>query len=553
MADPPVWLLELVVNGRVERFATRPIVAVDFEGRSVPYRDGLADLALDLGADVAGGEISTAISISADWLEGIGPGGWSSLVAAFHLLEGSDAVLLRWLPGTVLESARVILRGVVEEAEHGGPSEPLEFTLRRILFAGTRPILNPEASVDASTWPRTGGGVVLDDKVIGAQYPRIYGFPGDDNASPFGIPGVPRVSSPAVMGQFRGVGNGSLDQLVIADGPVGATQVRIADYSDEPPTIDDRDVQEVEDQLGRTISIVDFRNPTPLNAVEGHAYYCGWGTITSRGGGTLRRDRSGVIRGAGELIQHLISTYTRVDLIEIDPRLDAWKIDTWINEGGLGAWEWIVRELQPICPFRLVEGRLGLAVRLMDFEAKPIDAVARFDVDLRQAERVSRLKSAPASGVANRVVVEYKRDRTQGTYLERYVIDANVNELDFDRGASSLRAATSQLRFARLDADDDGVRELVVQTANTWDPATAALIARYKIAELALPVLPLTLRGPVGLEQRIDPTDPIIVNDSEVGLLERVALVDRLTPRSTDTLIHCLVLDDPATVERKLL
>ena len=546
----PVWLLDLVVDGRLERFATRGSVIATELGEDVAYREGLSEVALDLVAEVAGGEISTAISISADWLEGIevGAAGWSRLVAAWHSLEGASAVLRRWFPGMTLERARVMLRGVVEEVEHGGRAEPLQFTLRRNLFAGSRPLLDPLARVDLETWPiSAGAGIVLDVKSLGAYYPRVFGFPGDDSISPY-VPGIPRAAVPAILAQTRG-NPGTGNYLVIADREIGADEVRLYDYSEDPPTADTFPVQLVEDNLGRLVA-VSIANPTPMDPELGHAFYAGFSTDAAfGGGGELRPDKSGELRGLGEIVEYLLDRHTRADVLEVDQRLDGWLLDTWINEGNLDAWDWITRELAPICPFRLFEGRLGLPVRLFDWLAHPRDAVARFDVELGQIERASGIRSRPASGVANRIVIEWKRDRATDSYVERYTLDATADP-DDQRAGGSLRAAISQRRFADPATGDDGVRELVVQTPHVWDPAVAPLVARYLMAELALPPSEVTYRGEVGLEQRIDPCDPIIINDPEVGFVNRLALVSRLTPRPSDTLVALVVLDDPTTVER---
>jgi hypothetical protein len=545
-----VWLVEFELGGRVERYATRAVVPVTLAGVPVVFREGLAPVAFDLAADLGGGEISTAIAISADWLQSIGRGGWAKLNAAFHLLEGGAGVLLRWTPGTPFESARVMLRGVAEEVEFGGPSEDLVFTLKRSLFANSRPILSPFAKVDASTWVRTiAAGIVIDEKYVGAQYPRIYGYPGDSRITAAAPYGIPVAASPAVTGQIRAQ---AFSQFVIADGPVEAIEVRVFDYSENPPIKEDLIVQTVADNLGRMIPIVDFSAAVALVATPGHAYHVGWGQAVNRGGGRLRTDgRGGVIRGLGEVVADLMAG-TRADIREIDSRLDQWLIDTWINEPDLAPWDWISRELAPICPFRLVEGRLGLALRLFDWEAKPIDCVRRFNVDRGELDRVSGLKNRPSSSVVNQAIVEYKRDRVS-SFTARYTLGSAPIVGDESRSAGSYRAGLSVQRMARPSIGDDGIRTKVYQSSAIWEPATAALVARYKIAELALAPVDVVYRGRPGLENEIDPCDPILITDSEVGIFGRVLLVDRITPGPTDTIIAGVLLDDPTTRARTAL
>jgi hypothetical protein len=311
------------------------------------------------------------------------------------------------------------------------------------------------------------------------------------------------------------------------------------------------DVFEVDDLLGRTVSVVNLDAPgSSLAGDPGHPYYVGYSQ--TYGGGRLRRDRSGPLRGLGEIIADLLEQNARLDVVEIDPRLDAWKIDTFTNEPGVDAWDWISREFGPLAPFRLFEGRLGLSVRLMDWQAVPADAVARFDVDLRQLDRISTRRSTASSNTANRIIVEYRPDRQGGAFADLVGLDA-ATDTDDPRIVGSLRCAESQRRLARAERRDDGVRELVVQSSHLWDKATARLVANYIAAERALPLALVEYRGPAGLEQRLDPTDPIIINDTEIGLIDRIALVDSLTVAANETLLSLLVLPSPAASERATL
>ena len=555
--SPPQWLLELRIDGRVERFSTQPAVVIA-DGVALQFREGLADLAFTLAAIEAGGEVSVPLQIDAAALEairlerdGVVAGGWAALVASFHEIEGAVGTLYRWTPGTDLGAARVMLRGFAEEVEHGGPLEPLVFTLRRLLFAGSRPILAPTARVDDSTSPYSAAANIhFDAKIGGQSYPRVYGYPG---VSPISLPFVgkrPYAVVPGLLSHYRStVGGPGL--VVIADGPVEASNVWVFDYSGDLFLNDLLAVIEVDDELGRTISVVNLGAPlSSLAGDPGHPYYLGF--ALGYGGGRLRRDRSGALRGMGEIIADLLAENARLDVIEVDARLDAWFVDTFTNEAGVDSWDWISRELGPLAPFRLFEGRLGLAVRLMDWRAVPADAVARFDVDLGQLDRVSTLRSSSASTVANRVIVEYGPDRQTGAFLKLVGIAADTDAAD-PRIVGSLRCSESQRRLARPEQGDDGVREVVIQSSHTWDQGTARLIATYKAAELAAPHGLIEYRGEPGLEQRLDPTDPIVVNDTEVGLINRVALVDSITVAANETRVALIVLPNPSTTERATL
>ena len=193
-----------------------------------------------------------------------------------------------------------------------------------------------------------------------------------------------------------------------------------------------------------------------------------------------------------------------------------------------------------------------MALRLFDWEAKPIDCVRRFNVDRGELDRVSGLKNRPSSSVVNQAIVEYKRDRVS-SFTARYTLGSAPIVGDESRSAGSYRAGLSVQRMARPSIGDDGIRTKVYQSSAIWEPATAALVARYKIAELALAPVDVVYRGRPGLENELDPCDPILITDSEVGIFDRVLLVDRITPGPTDTIIAGVLLDDPTTRARTAL
>jgi hypothetical protein len=552
-----LWLLEITLDGRPLRFGSLPAI-VDLEaGGAAQFREGLNDLAFEVAADIGSGEISIAVQIDAEALASgllergaVRAGSWAALIAALHNVEGSAAALYRWQPGQTLEAARVMLRGFAEEIEYGGPDEPLIFTLRRSLFANARPILAAQARIDSATWPLSVFAT-RDSKVDGAAYPRVYGLPGIDGGYS-GTLGI-RVgvgACPAPMGQYFATGgvNYGPHYAVVADQPIEADQIRICDYSFDVPICKDAPVQTIADGLGRAISVVDLWDAFPVPD-PGREYYLGFSATMA--GGTPNATKSAALRGAGEIMRALLLESGAVDAVEVDPRLDRYLIDTWINEPGVTAWEWISRELAPLIPFRLVESRAGLALRFWDWQATAADSIWSFDADAGQVDRASSFRRAPASDLANRIIVQYRPERTTSAFLELVGVDATTDETD-PRIVADTRCKESRQRLTRPGADT-ALRETVIKAAHVWDTTTARLIAAMKAAELALPHGRVVYRAPAGFEQKIDPADVVTVNDTEIGLLQRVALVDGVTVAAGETLIALVVLDNPLIDERATL
>jgi len=176
------WLLDMQVGGRIYRYAQQPLTVADTTGAEWTYAPGLGEVQLSAAASYRLGEASTDIEITS-------PEPWARMAAAGIPLDGGQAVLRMWREGTLLERARVMLRGVVSQPSYGAPGEPLAFTLLRNQREQAAIIPHPRQIVDLTTWTEPAA------PAIGQAYPVVIGAPGHTEAA---TP-IPCVPVPQVM------------------------------------------------------------------------------------------------------------------------------------------------------------------------------------------------------------------------------------------------------------------------------------------------------------------------------------------------------------------
>jgi hypothetical protein len=537
--------------GRPARFATERLEIETDSGEVVVCREGLEDFQLTIGSgDVA--ELSAAVSIAADDLEGVaGPldqiGGWAGLYAAGYDLERQPAILYRWKPGTTFERARVVLRGIVQELSIGGPLEPLEFTVARAPSRESRTLIAADAKVDLDTWP-VRASYEVDENILGAWYPLIIGYPGG-NAIGLVVEQRPRTPGLLVENADSPTPTARESRLLVAGHRVDADEVLVhrIETGNVSPN-ESRPVFEVDDGLGRTVSVVDF-DGSSLNHELGDQFYVSWSPAVGKGGGLPRLDGSGPVRGLGEVIRRLLEEFSDLDVdgpaMESESvYLDRFKIDTFLNEPPPDAWSWIQSELLQLVPVKILEGPNGIWIRLMRYDATARDAGLLVDGDDPRVSRRSKLTSTGWDQVANEIRIDFGANRNAPNFVAHRVVtgrDEVPSQSFFD-----FRCGVSRRRLTRDGRPESGIRELVLGGgAHLEDVATVDAILRLKAAELAIPHKRASWSLPEGLEDSIRPAD------TEVGIpVPRAALVDDVTIGGGEVVANLIVLEDPARIER---
>lgn len=508
-----IWLLEFEVGGRPFRFAEERVTVTTEAGVEIRYSEGLAPLALPV---VTGARPSIPVSISSDV-------DWALLVAEGSPLDLGAATLRRFFQGQTLERARVHVRGQVESPSYDKKGSDLTFTVSERPGRLADRIVRPGARVDSNTWPISSPGFSIDKKSgKGRAYPWFFGVPGQlpDGSIVAAVP-VPTV-------EFKANDPGT--RVGLCRDAIEATSVTIFDATDTPITSSVRSVVMSQDLLNLPISTATI-GPPPLQTAEGgRHFYAGYGLST--GGGLLRRDRSGALRGAGEITRYLMERFIR--RVDLDPRFDAaedflnnWKIDTYLDGEDLSWWDFLTKELWPLLPAVVVRGPAGIYLEVIDFAATSSDVIYELNADRRGVVRAPGVETVNGATIANQITLKYCPKRDSGVFHEELTVSGEAGYLR-DRAFAEPRDRRVLANvFCRRSQSLYGRRSVVRTTHMIWDRSTAGLTLGWWAARDSIPRRRLTYTGSHGLES-VPPWKPVLIRDSElhydgvIGWLEPV-------------------------------
>lgn len=503
----PTWLLDLETGGRAIRAATRAVAVTSAaDGSTVGYAAGLADLDLPDDADAATIAVRLADAAAIRWRSGP----WA----------GRRATLRLWYGGS-LESALVVLRGVVGTAEWDSPGEAdtVTLTIERAVVDLSSVVLPVHSTIDVGAWPDC-----YEDSV-GASIPLVIGRPGRVVALYNWISGYPASPAPTVYATAP-----PARRVAIACHEVAATLCDIWDMTDNTDTGPQAASVFTEvDALGRTISTAEIS--LNIFPAESKAIYIAW---TDAGGLTFEGSE---IRGLGTLLRwgavHRAGRHV-YDLARIAseaPQLDRYQIDAVIDDPDLRWEEWVANGPARSFLLERVEGLAGVYWREVATAPDPDEVRARLTLRrtgtgvlvVRESAYTDEELDTP--GVVVRVWWAQHGQNRWPQYVE-YRPTADPDDLRA-RPHPLCRRARDLLGAEILDA------ELPVRTvyAHTADIATAWLVAQRHVERYALPSVLTTLSGPPDLGRRLSPHDTVEV-ECEDGVA-RLAVVEPGISRSS--------------------
>lgn len=529
-----VWLLEIDV-GAVYRFASEAIDVLTSAGDTLVFEEGLADPGVSLDAAAGMGEASVSVSV----LSGVD---WALLVAHGVPLEGRSAALLRLEAGQVYERARVAVRGRISAVSYGAVHEELGFTVRRALTEYTNVYPPTQATIDATTWPITGGGHVVPDDSEGLMYPLVIGSPGY-NASGSAYPAMQ-----VYYGQFLETA-AATSYVVVADGAIASTTCRlfVRDEPNDPPlltTPSNRTITTQTDGLDREVSTITVDSASG-NTWQDLRLYVGFDAV---GGSGVVDRRNDAVRGAGSVLRWVLEEHVDypVDygrLEAVVAYLDAYKIDTFI-ETPTNLWDWLTGEVLPILPVEMRESIHGIYPFVWRWDATARDAVRHLDATRGQGN-VTRasLVTTRADAVYTEVTLEYGPHAGGDAWRFRRVMSATART-----GALGASPADDpRVRGSALLGDAQrtyDVVPLVLQCACIWDHTTADLVLRDKVAQHAWARRVVSYEGGSELEALVS-GDVVTITDPKLYWDEAVALVWGVQPQGDVTSVELLLLDHP--------
>jgi hypothetical protein len=514
-------LLTLDVNGRTFRFtdASERVTATNSGGVSHTFEPGLDPLVTSSGV-----LSSVGVRVAAGAVAGVS---WARLVARGHHLERARATLQRWRTGETLDRARVLIAGHLTGVSYGSAFEPLTGTIERLLTeSGTVP---PRAWViDDTTWPVTALHTV-DPAVVGAQGAMVLGTP---------IGAI----VPAYMADFRASTPGTC-KVVFAYHRVEATSVTLHDVDGEWSAT--RTVKEVQDNLGRVVSYVDF-DGLAYAPEEGREYRIAFDQAA--GAGLLS---GGVgLTGAGEIIEYLLRFHADavIDWARLSaqiPALNAYKLGVVLTEPR-ATWD-VVRGIVDLLPFEWAESEAGLYLAPWNLDTTA--GRSRGHVDCSPGGGIERATPVQMLGgsVFNRFAISYRPD---GRNLK-----PSLTALLGPEPAPGEAATLTDARYRRdlrctVSRGLYGDRPMApASTEIVHETATAQLILGSWALRSALPRRGFEIVGGLELD-RFEAEDSITVTASDIEITAEPAIIKAKAIDGDRVRLTLVLADNPAARTR---
>lgn len=508
------WLLEYDLGGRVLRYASRTVEVPTLSGDVLLFR-----LGLDLGGELLVGEAQEATArITDPAIE------WHDVVGRGTPPVWRHATIYAWFGEEILEDTLVVLDGETSEPEWGDPADPSTIVVSVLGYAldALSMIPGPQAVIDGTTWPNDRATPpFIDAQAVGVVYPTVFGCPGSGDTAvtqPF----------PAVPVPMATVDGTTASRILLSDGHIGATTVTIwnaeqLDALTGSIVIDDCAVVLGSDLLGQDVSLAEAPGGTPLDLDEEQEWYAGFNFPD---GGVLRLGE--VVRGLGDVLLYLLERASLAGVrVDLDAQrgqaaaLNQFKIDGYVSTR-FNPLALIDGDLASVFPIRRMRSGAGTWYRAINWAATAEHAVATLTAGPGgTAVRVSSVR--PDVQLFNVFTLEYKRNGITGRHYSRRVLTATSGEfvpgLGVDeRIVGSPLCAQSQSLFGVIERPSVG-------TGWTWSDLTANAVLGSWADRYALPRLRVSYATRV---MGLLPGDAVVINDSQVGLSERVALVDQV-------------------------
>lgn len=544
----PYWLAEVTTheadaNPRTWRYGVDAVQVTTASGAVLDYLEGLGELEVTLGDGLP----AMTISILAN------PDGvpWSKLVARGLDLQACTCTVLRWYEGTTYEEALCVARGRVVAPSYGDEATPLQFSVAADLDSGET--VPPESAlISPTTWPVTTSPATAygPEQGNGSYYPWVFGQPGL-NGGPFLNVINARMDVHATPAPVIEQGGASalaqtVAKICIAGHVVRASTVFVRDlsagYMTRPYSRMQEQVQvrTMQDRLGRTVSYVLASDCTRVRISDGSSYAVSW----NNGGGLPNDTGSGLMRGAGQVIEYLLGAcqvpVNRGRMRAARARLDRFGLDFALTTP-TKARDFIEREIGSLLPLILRWSSAGVWYELMPYDATERDVVARLvadDSDTGDGLRVTRAGDVTWTSVqeiANDITIRYGREYNDALHKQRRISWRQPDDVIAGE-APSAHCALSRSRY--------GARPVTIETDIVYEDATASAILSLWAMWRALPRRQMRYVGGAELDH-IEPGAVVTVTDSELYLTRALAWVRSVSMSLSSTSLELELLEQP--------
>jgi hypothetical protein len=396
LAADPIWILELTLAGQVYRFATENVEIEDLTlNETYRYLGTLSDVDFTSSVSFFEGDLdlpSAGVSVVFD--EDV-----AELIANGADLGSAEAELSLWLAGQNYDDRQTVVSGKATTGEYGADGDPVKFTIEPQWLETANSIPGPAAFMSEDTFSN------LDESAEGMFYPVIIGKPGAD---------ARWAGSPAY------VLNTSTELLLIADGVVDATTVKIEDS--EGNTVTGKTVLNATDSLGQAYSYVDISG----FYAAGRSYFTTWNdgsTTPGSGGGGIPlafdkrpEDAGGAAPGsyltnAGDVIRYLLLR-SGVPIDEGRTVAACEQIQDISFNGYIGertdCLEILKNEILPLLPVSLRAGVNGVYPVVWKYWATKADELTKLTAD-RDIFRNGGVKYE-GNEIANEFLIKWRHD-----------------------------------------------------------------------------------------------------------------------------------------------
>ena len=511
-----VYLLELRYASRVFRWSSGERVTVSSADGDLQFDSGLPIDWTD-GSDLLSID-SQQRSISFDALYLPDDVDIAELVAAGYDLAAATGEVSIWAPGRTYEERILLLSGRVLAPVYGSRDEPIAFTVEERLYDDASLLIEPTARVTKETWPNA------DPAMMGRAYPIVIGKPGRFEEAD-GTE-AKTLGSPALLVDV------AAKQFLVAGHHTAATTVRIINVTKGEAR--DETIELSVDGLGREVTIIDGSG-TGLSVVEGDEYWCRWDDGQALAG----ESSTAAIRQAGDVLQYILNRSTlRVDqgaLSSVLRLLNRYRLDCYIDDPEVSAWDWVTDNLLPLLPVSVVGGADGLRVIVFRHDARALDAVDHI-VAGPQALRVSSVG----------YVLDEPVQRVQVDYAPRGGTTESLRSVILSGDPTEPGAGTHRALRASAQRYPGALRTMRVETQIVYDGATAQLIASTLASMYGLARREVTYELDPARFGTLEAGQVVTLTDSEVFFNEAIALVQSIAWSSTTMTVQLVFPSDPA-------
>ena len=495
----PLFLLDIEWSGRTWRFAQFAAVLTSDDG-DLQYTGGLeafdfkesADfLEQDLEANMVSAAVSfDGVNLLQEWSSG-------------RVLEGSRAefsyVVFRDGAPVQGHGERIVLmRGRVQEPQFGDPDEVdgwVSLSVEAEPMDESRLLLSGRKRIDSRFYYRDV------DTADGKPWPVIIGNPGRTvmPIPPAPAPQVPQTlnlySTPAYCVQRYDFASSTFTvRMMVAGHPVTDTEVNIQDDAFQAVT---KTISTAKDDGGNQYSYVELAVGDVIalpgytsvlsNYGKSRSYW-----VSRWDGGMVNPFGDGSLELAGDVCRWALSrSGQRVDdgaWANISVLLNRYRLAGYVNDGSVGAWEWLSGNILPLLPITVRAGPRGLRPVLSELHAlthaRPVLSCKIGDTEeFLQLGAVETMRST--GDLVNRFTLNYSKIG----YSQDYA--AHVRVTDTVEEAADIPSEYSVLSVSRY-----GVRDGAMSTDYVYDSRTAAMIALGRVRATALPVRSVEVSAP---------------------------------------------------------